>query len=408
MSLSKETLETIEKTLPAVAQAGTSFTSHFYKRMFSNNPQLLNVFNQANQRKGRQQKALFDLVAVSATCVLKGEKIPQSVIDTVANKHCALNVLPEQYSIVGENILGTIAELLTDDAKVLAAWKELYGVLSGLLIGEEKKLYDAAEKQFGGWRGARDFVVVQKVKQSDNVTMFSFAPKDGKIPLASFEPGQYITVWPKPKDHIQPRHYSLTFPSSTTYNICVRKIEDGLVSTYLHDKLNVGDEIKLSPPFGNYTMTNAEDLWTKDVPIVLISAGIGMTPVISILDALRSKAKHSKIFWFHSAKNSKQHPFSSYLIQLGELNNHFTRRVWFTQALEEDKVGNIDDNIAPFHFKGRIDLSKVKDILVDTKDAHFFVCGPVEFMKNISKQLTDLSVPEEQKHFEIYGPSEKI
>jgi len=246
-SISSEHLALINATLPAVAEAGTKFTDHFYGRMLTNHPELRNVFNQSNQRQGRQSKALFSSIAASATSVLESGVLPNELLEAVHHKHCALNVTPEQYDVVGENIIGTIVELLDPPQEVLDAWGSLYGDLAKACIDRSEELYAAAEAAPGGWRGTREFRVRKKTLVSATISEFDFEPVDG-LPISSHLPGQYTTVHAPPGptvgEYAQPRHYTLVqTPSQNAgeYSIAVKRQAEGQVSKWLHDDVLEGD-----------------------------------------------------------------------------------------------------------------------------------------------------------------------
>jgi nitric oxide dioxygenase len=180
----------------------------------------------------------------------------------VHHKHCALNVLPEQYDVVGEHILGTIVDLLDPGQDVLDAWGALYGGLAAACVGRSEELYAAMEAKAGGWRGTRGFRVARKTPLSATVCEFDFAPLDGK-PIASFLPGQYTTVHAPPGptvgEYAQPRHYTLVqHPSQNDgeYSIAVKRQAAGQVSKWLHDDVLEGDTVLLSPPFGDRPREN--------------------------------------------------------------------------------------------------------------------------------------------------------
>merc|ERR1712187_890971 len=122
-------------------------------------PELLDTFNVTNQRRGTQQAALFSAIARSATSLLSSGTLPQDMLEGINHKHCALNVVPEQYNVVGEHILGTITDLLNPGQTVLDAWGELYTALADQCIKREEQIYNDMESRPGGWRGVRKFTV---------------------------------------------------------------------------------------------------------------------------------------------------------------------------------------------------------------------------------------------------------
>mmetsp|Transcript_100747 Transcript_100747/g.260285 ORF Transcript_100747/g.260285 Transcript_100747/m.260285 type:complete len:446 (+) Transcript_100747:65-1402(+) len=411
--LSSQTLEVVKATLPAVAQAGPAFTAHFYKRMFAAHPELLNTFNVANQRDGKQQKALFSAVAASATSVLDTGALPLELLEGINQKHVALNVVPGQYDVVGEHLLGTITDLLNPPQEVLDAWGELYGALAKHCIEREEALYKEVESKPGGWRGMRKFVVKEKEVQSKVITKFTFAPTDG-LPVCEALPGQYLTVWTYPGgERRQPRHYSI-IPSSDegTYSIAVKKEEKGLVSSFLHDRTAVGDEFDLSPPYGNFRMPGAGELWTKDAdaPVVLLSAGVGITPMLAMLGTLKNgvQANEKPVLWLHGANNGREHAFRDYIVGLARAHPaDLTRRVWYADPLPSDIVGGA--NNSPFHFTGMMDLNQVKDLLpLNKSNALYYFCGPVPWMRSIAHQLIGFGVDKSALNFEVFGPANEI
>lgn len=414
MSLTTKTLELVKATLPAVAQAGPAFTDHFYKRMFTAHPELLNTFNMANQRQGKQQKALFSAIAASAVSVLDHGTLPLDLLEGVNQKHCALNVVPGQYDVVGEHILGTITEMLNPGQEVLDAWGELYGALADHCIKREEEIYNEVEARTGGWRGSRTFKITEKIKEAEFITKFSFAPLDGK-PICSFSPGQYLTVWLHPTSwkKRQPRHYSLiSDPYTQTYSIAVRKDQQGLVSSHLHDHMSVGDQVDLSAPFGSFNMSGCEKLWTNhpDAPVVLLSAGVGITPMLGMLGTMKSgpTPQSRPVTWLHGAKNGREHAFRDYIVGLSRAHpEDLTRRVWYSAPNADDIQGM--DNKAPYHFDGRMDLSQVKPMLpLENPHSQYFCCGPLPWMKSIGKQLVDLGVDKSSLHFEAFGPADNV
>jgi len=317
-NVSTKTLDVVKQTLPLVAEAGTEFTSHFYKRMFADHPELLNIFNTSNQRKGRQQKALFSSIAASATSLVETGELPHAALEGIHHKHCALNCVPDQYNVVGKHILGTIVDLLDPPSEVLEAWKEVYGVLAHECIEGSERLYREVEAKEGGWRGERDFRLARKSGLSHSVIEFVFEPVDGKA-VCDFTPGQYTTLWLQGQGwkNRQPRHYTLIGePNKKDYTIAVKKETDGLVSSYLHDRVAPGDVLQMSAPYGNFYLSEAQKLWTEasNKPVVFLSAGIGITPTLSMLGSIKNEQR--SVLWLHAAENGEEHPFRSYLVGL--------------------------------------------------------------------------------------------
>lgn len=287
-NVTPEHMETIQATLPLVGKAGTDFTKHFYARLFAANPSLLNVFNQTNQALLGQPKKLLKTVALAAQSAIDTGELPGEAIEGICQKHAALGVSPDAFNVVGEHLLGTIEDLLTDDKAVLDAWAALYGDIANVFITREKEITEHTEAIPGSWVGRRQFELVEKEKMSSVITRFKFAPLDGGQTPA-FEPGKFTTIW-VPVDEEgphgcyteQPRHYTLALPRNEEdknkyLSISVKK--EGLVSRMLH-KAEVGTTWDLSAPYGCFVMSGVDKLWLSeaDVPIVFLSAGVGITP----------------------------------------------------------------------------------------------------------------------------------
>jgi len=144
--------------------------------MFVRHPELLNIFNHANQKQGRQQTALANAVYAAAKHIDNLEAI-LPVVKQIAHKHRSLGIKPEQYPIVGENLLAAIKEVLGEAAtdEIVGAWAEAYGVIADAFIGVEAEMYEQSRAQVGGWADFRPFVVEKKVRESALPTFASIA-----------------------------------------------------------------------------------------------------------------------------------------------------------------------------------------------------------------------------------------
>src|SRR5215471_12975568 len=158
--LTQRTKDIVKATAPVLAEQGYPIIQRFYQRMFEAHPELKNVFNMAHQEQGQQQQALARAVYAYAENVEDPGSL-MAVLKNIAHKHASLGVRPEQYPIVGENLLGAIKEVLgsaaTDD--IISAWAQAYGNLADVLMGMESELYEQSAAQLGGWTGWRTFIV---------------------------------------------------------------------------------------------------------------------------------------------------------------------------------------------------------------------------------------------------------
>ena len=158
--LSQQTIDIVKSTAPILQQHGEALTRHLYQRMFSHNPEVAPFFNSANQAGGTQQRALAGAICAYAANIDNLEVLGGAV-ELIANKHVSLQIKPEHYPIVGENLLASIREVLGDGAtdEVVNAWAEAYGFLSQILIGRERQIYDTSKNAPGGWEGFRTFKI---------------------------------------------------------------------------------------------------------------------------------------------------------------------------------------------------------------------------------------------------------
>ncbi|MEJ2756579.1 MAG: globin domain-containing protein, partial [Gammaproteobacteria bacterium] len=190
---------------------GETLTKHFYKRMFSHNPEIAPFFNPTNQTNGTQQRALAAAICAYAANIDNLEVLGGAV-ELIAHKHASLQIKPEHYPIVGENLLASIREVLGDGAtdEVINAWGEAYGFLADILIDREQHIYKETAEKTGGWEGFRKFKIDRKEKESSIITSFYLKPEDGGA-LPNYMPGQYITVRMSTKDGSSTmRNYSLS------------------------------------------------------------------------------------------------------------------------------------------------------------------------------------------------------
>lgn len=396
--LDQATIAVIKSTIPLLESAGPALTQHFYQRMFSHNPELKDVFNLAHQRSGGQPLALFSAVAAYARNIDNLGALAGAV-ERIAHKHTGFLIQPEQYHIVGSHLLATLKEMggnaVTEE--VLAAWGKAYGVLADIFIGRERELYREQANREGGWQGTRSFIIREKRQESELVTSFVLAPVDGK-PVLRFKPGQYLSiklVHPE-LEHQEIRQYSLSdAPNGRDYRISVKREPQGQASNLLHDKLHVGDEVAVMPPAGDFFLQ--EETAT---PVVLLSAGVGLTPVLSMLNHLLASGQDTEIRWLHACERGAQHAFREEIREKSRQHPRLQIRTWYREPGEQDVQGE------DYDFVGPLALEQVTDLI--PANAHYYFCGPLGFMKAVKGQLVGLGVPADRMHYEIFGPHQEI
>ncbi|CAH6661080.1 NO-inducible flavohemoprotein [Pseudocitrobacter vendiensis] len=391
--LDAQTIATVKATIPLLVETGPKLTAHFYDRMFTHNPELKEIFNMSNQRNGDQREALFNAIAAYASNI---ENLPALLpaVEKIAQKHTSFQIKPEQYDIVGAHLLATLDEMFSPGQDVLDAWGKAYGVLAGVFINREAEIYQQNANKTGGWEGTRPFHIEAKTPRSALITSFEFEPVDGGA-VADYQPGQYLAVWLKPEGfpHQEIRQYSLTRKADGKgYRIAVKREDGGQVSNWLHNAANVGDVVHLAAPAGDFFMSVE-----NNTPVTLISAGVGQTPMLAMLDTLAKSSHTAQVNWFHAAENGDVHAFADEVKTLGSSLPRFTAHTWYRQPTQADRQASAFDS------EGLMDLSAMEGAFSDPA-MQFYLCGPVGFMQFAAKQLVELGVKPESIHYECFGP----
>ncbi len=397
--LTQKTKDIVKATAPVLAEHGYDIIKCFYKRMFEAHPELKNVFNMAHQEQGQQQQALARAVYAYAENIEDPGSL-MAVLKNIANKHASLGVRAEQYPIVGEHLLGAIKEVLggaaTDD--IISAWAQAYGNLADVLMGLESELYERSAAQLGGWSGWRRFIVREKTPESSVITSFILEPADGD-PVMNFEPGQYISIAVDvPALGLQQiRQYSLSdMPNGHSYRISVKREGGGTqpagyVSNLLHDHVDVGDTVRLAAPYGSFHI----DVDAK-TPIVLISGGVGLTPMVSMLKRAIQDPQRQVVF-IHGARNSAVHAMRDRLREAARTYANFSLMIFYDDPLPQDIAGQDYDRA------GLVDVRSIRDTIL-LPDADYYICGPIPFMRLQHDALKDLGIREARIHYEVFGP----
>lgn len=389
--LDAQTIATVKASIPALLATGPHLTAHFYDRMFAHNPELKEIFNMSNQRNGNQREALFNAICAYASNI-ENLAVLLPAVEKIAQKHTSFAVKPEQYQIVGAHLLATLDELLSPGQEVLDAWGKAYGVLAGVFIQREEELYQAAENKTGGWRAPRAFRIVEITPQSEVIKSFLLAPVDGK-PVAEYQAGQYLGVWVRNKNFANQeiRQYSLTrAPDGRNYRIAVRHEPGGTVSGWLHQHAQPGDEVHLTTPAGDFFLQVE-----PQTPVTLISAGVGQTPMLAMLDVLASRQHPAAVQWLHAADNGKTHAFADEVAAMGQRLERFSQHIWYNTPLPQDN--------GRFNSEGLMDLLAIESQLSDPA-MHYYLCGPLGFMQHAGAQLVNMGVEAERIHYEVFGP----
>ncbi|KKF95700.1 Flavohemoprotein [Ceratocystis platani] len=295
MSLTYQQAKLVKETIPILSSHGDLITTIFYRNLLNAQPSLSAIFNNANQLNGRQPRALTQIILTFAQHIHRMSELAP-ILERVCHKHVSLNISPADYDIVGKYLLGAFSTVLGPTiftTAVAEAWERAYNILARMLSGREAQLYAS----LGDWVGFRPFRIMRKVQETRTRDVFSLylVPVDGSmLPLPAFKPGQYVSLQIPVTGYedvtTQTRQYSLSDkPRGDYYRITLKREINanggpGMVSSTLIDNYGIGDIVQLSHPTGDFFLDMENS--GSSVPVVLISAGVGVAPMISILNSL--------------------------------------------------------------------------------------------------------------------------
>lgn len=386
----------IDASIPVLRSHGVDITKTFYNNMFKAHPELTQIFNMGNQANGAQQQALAaGLFAYAANIDNTNALIP--VINRITHKHASVGVRQAHYPIIGQYLIGAIKEVLGTAAtpELLAAWDEAYWLLANQLIEAEINLYHASGVEPGEFRKMK---IINRVEEDELVTSFTLSPLDG-TPAAKFLPGQYISVMVElSPEQRQQRQYSLSDASGLPYwRISVKRITEqsdspaGAVSNWLYRFAKPGDVLLVSAAFGEFT----PDLSTT-TPIGLLSAGVGVTPMISILNTLALSKEKRPVLFAHAARHGAAHAHLNDVKNAKNILPGLITRTFYETPREQDRAG------IHFDIKGKMQLDS--DLITEFSDGQFYLCGPVPFMQAQWKKLISAGIAPQNIHREVFGP----
>ncbi|WYZ43340.1 hypothetical protein EsH8_VI_001039 [Colletotrichum jinshuiense] len=420
MALTQDQINIVKSTAPVLKVHGETITTLFYKDMIDTHPELKNVFSLRNQASGEQPRALAQSVLAYATYIDDLPKL-KAAVERIAHKHASLYIQPEHYDIVGTHLIKAIAEVLGDalTPDIAEAWTAAYAQLAGVFIGREREMYSAA----GPWTSWRKFRIARRVDESDSVTSFYLAPADGVVPLPAYLPGQYISVqvpMPQLGGITQPRQYSLSDAPAASkgdhYRISVKReatvadadaadlakgLVPGLVSNELHDRYHVGDKIEVSHPQGDFFL-DVTQAAKPDVPLVLLSAGVGATPLMSILNTVlspESPTPDRPVKWVHAARNSGSLVFAKHIRDLTRQRANVSAHIFLSEVEPSDEKGR------EYDYAERLDLARLPAEELGLADARteYYVCGPRDWMLKVRQSLEGMGVERERVKLELFA-----
>lgn len=374
--LSEREKDVVKETVPVLQDKGVEITSNFYARMFKQHPELKNMFNQTNQQRGLQSTALAQSVLAAAVNIDHLEAI-LPVVKEIAYKHCALQVPPAGYDIVGENLIAAIKEVvgLDDDHEIIKTWKKAYQEIADIFISVEKDIYKDML-----WDGFQPFKVETIEQVSSDIKAFTVS--SGEYDLSQFVPGQYITVdvGSEKMPYRAKRHYSIVKGDKNHLTFAVKRDvtteHEGEVSTILHDEFQEGDNINLTAPVGPFHVVE------KVNRQLFLGSGIGVTPLVSMFNEVVNDNGEAR--FIQVTNDMDDAPFSSLLTAIANENTQATYDLY-----DKNKNGYIGSE----QLKQWID-----------NDTEIYVCGGKSFIQSMIKALKELNIDESKIHYETFIP----
>lgn len=396
--LSEQTIALVKATVPALEAHGLDIVREMYSHMFQN-PEIRDLFNQSHHGDtGSQPKALTGAILAYASNIENlGALAP--AVERIAQKHVGLQILPEHYPHVGEALLGAIKAVLGDAATedILAAWGEAYWFLANILIARERRIYTEQKDTSGGWNGWREFRIDDVVRESSVINSFLLRPVDGK-PVMTYKAGQYLTFWLEIPGHPPvKRNYSISAaPNGETYRISVKREPQGLASAWLHDEAKPGTILKVAAPAGEFFLVEHIER-----PIVLLSGGVGLTPMVAMLEALVGHGASVPVQYIHGTHDRETHAMRDHVRSVAARGN-FVKIIDFHQTPLADEVLGRDYDAAG--------IITDEWLVANTPvgDADYYICGPRPFLRHAVSTLSLAGVPSDRIHYEFFGPADEL
>ena len=271
-----------------------------------------------------------------------------------------------------------------------AGWRKSFEALLAQAEATTGNAGLAAAAEPPAWAGFRRLRVSSKVRESRSVTSLTLEAEDGH-PLAAALPGQFVVLRLAPGNTTMTRTYSLSGePSTRSYRISVKRNPDGVAGAFIDEQVRVGDLLDISAPRGSFTLRPGNS------PVVLLSAGVGATPVVAMLHALAAETSLRQVWWLHGAHDGSEHPFAAEVRELLKALANARSHVRYSSPRPEDRQG------VDFDAPGRVDIDVLRELDVP-RNADFFICGPSGFMNDLSGGLQAWGVAPDRILTEMFG-----
>ena len=273
-------------------------------------------------------------------------------------------------------------------------WKQSFEALLRTEDGASGNpgLTDAAADPPAAWAGFRPVRAVEITRETESVISLRLAADDGQ-PLPAARPGQFVALRLDLGDGQQPatRSYSLSGPpGAASYRVSVKREPAGVFSAFVHTRLHTGAAVEISAPRGRFTLGAGE------TPVLLVSAGIGATPVLSMLHALVQTDSSREVWWLHGARDSAEHVFAAEARGLLARLPNARTQICYSAPSSTDLIER------DYTHRGRLAADFLQTLPIP-RDAHAYICGPQAFMTDVQAALSSLGVPAGQIHTEVFG-----
>jgi ferredoxin-NADP reductase len=261
------------------------------------------------------------------------------------------------------------------------------------------RLEPASTTRTSHWSGYRPFVVKQRVRESETISSFYLAPEDGQ-PLPSFEPGQYVTFRLEVPGREEPllRSYTLSDkPDPARYRVTVKRepgtdrCPPGMGSSFFHAQVNPGTRLWMSAPQGEFHLDHCESS-----PVALISAGVGLTPMISMLNAMVANGVERPVWFIHGARSGREHAMGEHVRRLARDRDNVHVHICYSRPTDLDRQGRDYDTA------GHVDAGLLRRVLAH-QGFDFYLCGPARFMSGLRNALLDWGVDAQRIRSEHFG-----
>lgn len=397
-TLSERTIALVKATVPALEAQGLAIVHEMYARLFQD-PEIRALFNQSHHGDaGSQPRALTAAILAYANNIDNLTALAPTV-ERIAQKHVGIQIQPDHYPHVANALLGAIKAVLGDAAteEVLEAWGEAYWFLANILIAREERIYREYEEAEGGWSGWRDFRIEEVIPESSVIRSFILRPADGGA-VIRHKPGQYLTfLLSMPGQEPITRNYSISnAPNGEFYRISVKREPQGLGSGWLHDHGKPGVMLKVAPPAGEFFLPEQPER-----PVVLLSGGVGLTPMVAMLETIAERHPGLATQYIHGTHNRDTHAMRDHVRQLASSAAAITVTDFHQTPFESEQAGQDYDHAGIITDKWLVANTPVGE-------ADYYICGPRPFLRAAVSALSLAGAPSEHIHYEFFGPADEL